>query len=87
MKITNEQIEYFLNAHRIFQTPSHFPTPERTIEEYKSIYGEELENKKAPYYRTLSKTCLSCVRFCVMTVIGDLQRMGLINNKGELVSE
>ena len=79
MKISNEQIEFFVKANKILQVPSHFPDGNKVLEEYKKIYEEELKNKKAPYYRSLSASCGSCIRHCVFTCINDLRKLKIID--------
>lgn len=83
MKISNEQIDFFYKANKILQTPSHFPDGNKVMEEYRKIYEEELKNKKAPYYRSLSPSCGSCIRHMVYMVANDMRALGIIDLKGE----
>jgi hypothetical protein len=85
MKINNEQIEFFQKANKILQTPNHFPDGNKVVDYYKEIYADEIEQKKSPYYRSLSPGCLSCIRFCVFTVKNDLVKMKILDIKGDYI--
>lgn len=85
MKLTSEQIDFFQKANKILQTPSHFPDGNKVMEEYMKIYKEEYEQKKAPYYRSLSPSCGSCIRHMVYTVANDMRALGLIDLKGDFI--
>ena len=85
MKINNEQIEFFQKANKILQTPNHFPDGNKVVDYYKEIYAEEIEQKKSPYYRSLSPGCLSCIRFCVFSIKNDLVKMKILDIKGDYI--
>lgn len=86
MKINNEQIEFFVKANKILQTPSHFPDGNKVVDEYMKIYKEEYEQKKAPYYRSLSPSCGSCIRHCTFTVANDLRKLKIIDINGDYIN-
>lgn len=83
MTITNDEIQWFVEANKILQTPNHFPDGHKAVDLYKKIFKEEIEKKKTPYYRSLSPGCLSCIRHCVFTVKNELVKLGIIDIKGE----
>ena len=85
MKINNEQIEFFQKANKILQTPGHFPDGNKVVDEYMKIYKEEYEQKKAPYYRSLSPSCGSCIRHCVFSIANDLRKLKIIDNNGDFI--
>lgn len=85
MKINNEQIEFFQKANKILQTPNHFPDGNKVVDYYKEIYADEIEQKKSPYYRSLSPGCLSCIRHCVFTIKNDLVKMKILDIKGDYI--
>lgn len=86
MKIDNEQIEFFVKANKILQVPSHFPDGNKVMEEYMEIYKEEYEQKKTPYYRSLSPSCGSCIRHMVFTVANDLRKLKIIDINGDYIN-
>lgn len=83
MKITDEQIRWFQNGYQILQTPGHFPDSSKAVEYYREIYADEIENKKSPYYQSLSPNCSKCIRHCVFTVKNDLVKLGILDIKGD----
>jgi len=86
MKISNEQIEFFVKANKILQQPSHFPDGNKVIDYYKEIYADEIAQKKAPYYRSLSPSCGSCIRHCTFTIANDLRRLKIIDINGDYIN-
>lgn len=83
MKITNEQIQNYIRWFKLFQTPNRFPSTEDVVDSFSEIWADEIARKKKPFDRTLSKTCMTCVRFCVMETIAQLQKLGIINERYE----
>lgn len=85
MKINNEQIEFFQKANKILQHPGHFPDGNKVYDEYHKIFEEEIKNKVSPYYRSLTPSCGSCIRFMTFAVANKLKELKIIDNNGDFI--
>lgn len=85
MVITNEDIDFVQKAFKIFQTPGHYPDGKKSIDIYKKVYAEEINNKQKPYYRSLSPGCGSCIRHCIFTMKNSLTELGILDLNGDFV--
>lgn len=65
MKITNEDVEWFKDAHNIVRK-GFFPNGQKAIEDYKRIFADEIANGKMR--SNLNPKCGSCIKEAVQKV-------------------